>query len=188
MTITGTNFQAGATVTFGGAAGTSVVVSGSGTTIGVTTPAHAAGTVDVNVVNPGGSGGTATLAYTYLSILVTGPGDTTAVAAKVGQMTPLTARETDGSNPPVDITAQAQWTSSDPTVAAVDPMSGDVTARSPGQATITATRNGVAGTITVMVAAPVLSGVTIPPAPSGRPSGATSAPGQPAPVPVPTGR
>jgi hypothetical protein len=188
VTITGTNFQAGATVTFGGAAGTGVVVSGGGTTIGVTTPAHAVGTVDVNVVNPGGSGGTATLAYTYLGIVVTGPGEATAVTAKVGQVVALTARETDGNAPPVDITAQAQWTSSDPTVAAVDPTSGAVTARSSGQATITATRNGGAGTITVTVTPPVLSGVTIPPAPSSRPSGATNGPGQPAPVPVPTGR
>jgi hypothetical protein len=146
------------------------------------------GTVDVNVVNPGGSGGTATLAYTYLGIVVTGPGEATAVTAKVGQVVALTARETDGNAPPVDITAQAQWTSSDPTVAAVDPTSGAVTARSSGQATITATRNGGAGTITVTVTPPVLSGVTIPPAPSSRPSGATNGPGQPAPVPVPTGR
>ncbi len=188
VTITGTKFQAGATVTFGGAVGTSVLVSGGGTKIVVTTPAHAAGVVDVNVVNPGGSGVTASLAYTYLSIAVTGPGDAAAVTAKVGETVPLTALETGGSSAPMDITTQAQWTSSDGAKAAVDPTSGVVTARSPGQATITATRNGVAGTITVTIPAPVLSGVTIPPAPSGRSSGATSGPGQPAPAPAPAGR
>src|ERR1022692_4832257 len=48
VTITGTNFAAGATVTFGGTAATNVVVV-SGTQITATTPAHAAGTVTVTV-------------------------------------------------------------------------------------------------------------------------------------------
>ena len=48
MTITGTNFASGATVTFGGTAATSVVVV-NGTTITATTPAHAAGAVTVTV-------------------------------------------------------------------------------------------------------------------------------------------
>jgi hypothetical protein len=188
VTITGTKFQAGATVTFGGTPGTGVVVSGGGTTITVTTPAHAVGTVDVNVVNPGGGGVTASLAYTYLSIAVTAQGGATAVTAKVGETVPLAALESDGSNPPVDITAQAQWTSSDPTVAVVNLTSGVVMARSAGQATITATLNGVAGTIVVTVTTPVLTGVTALPAPTGRPSGASSGQGQSAPMPVPAGR
>ena len=48
MTITGTNFAAGATVTFGGAAATNVVVVNS-TTITATTPAGSAGAVTVTV-------------------------------------------------------------------------------------------------------------------------------------------
>jgi hypothetical protein len=48
VTITGTNFAAGATVTFGGTAATNVVVV-SGTQITATTPAHAAGAVTVTV-------------------------------------------------------------------------------------------------------------------------------------------
>ena len=48
MTITGTNFVAGATVTFGGTAATNVVVVSS-TTITATTPAHAVGAVTVTV-------------------------------------------------------------------------------------------------------------------------------------------
>ncbi|MGI8855968.1 MAG: IPT/TIG domain-containing protein [Thermomicrobiales bacterium] len=65
VTITGTNFLAGATVVFGGIAGTGVTVGGGGTKITVTAPAHAAGVVDVNVVNPSGIGVVDTLAYTY---------------------------------------------------------------------------------------------------------------------------
>ena len=52
MTITGTNFAAGATVTFGGTAATNVVVVSS-TSITATTPAGSAGAVTVTVTNPG---------------------------------------------------------------------------------------------------------------------------------------
>src|SRR5205085_3895571 len=57
VTITGANFVSGATVQIGGAAATSVVFSNS-TTITATTPAHAAGAVDVAVTNPDGQSGT----------------------------------------------------------------------------------------------------------------------------------
>ncbi len=55
VTITGTNFAAGATVTFGGAAATNVVVVNS-TTITATTPAGSAGAVTVTVTVNGQSG------------------------------------------------------------------------------------------------------------------------------------
>jgi hypothetical protein len=64
VTITGTGFSAGATVTFGGTAATSVTVTSSGT-ITATTPAHAAGTVDVVVTNSDGQNGKLTAGYTY---------------------------------------------------------------------------------------------------------------------------
>ncbi len=66
VTITGTNFASGATVTFGGTAATSVVVVSS-TTITATTPAHAAGVVNVVVTNSNGQSGTLTSGYTYTS-------------------------------------------------------------------------------------------------------------------------
>lgn len=66
VTITGTGFVSGATVSIGGAAATSVVVS-SDTTITAVTGAHGAGTVDVVVTNPGGASGTKSLAYTYVA-------------------------------------------------------------------------------------------------------------------------
>ncbi len=64
VTISGTNFVSGATVTFGGTAATNVVVVSS-TTITATTPAHAAGAVDVVVTNSNGQSGTLTNGYTY---------------------------------------------------------------------------------------------------------------------------
>ncbi len=65
VTITGTNFQSGATVTFGGAAATAVQVTDNAT-ITATTTEHAAGTVDVIVTNPNGQSTTMQAAYTFV--------------------------------------------------------------------------------------------------------------------------
>jgi hypothetical protein len=65
VTITGTGFVSGATVTIGGAAATNVVVDGTGTSITATTPAGTAGAVDVVVTNAGGQGATLTGGFTY---------------------------------------------------------------------------------------------------------------------------
>jgi hypothetical protein len=65
VTINGTNFAAGATVTFGGTAATNVVVS-STTQISATTPAHAAGAVNVVVTNTDSQSGTLASGFTYL--------------------------------------------------------------------------------------------------------------------------
>lgn len=64
VTITGTNFQSGATVTFGGTAASSVVVA-SATTITAVTPAKPTGTVAVAVTNPGGQVSTLTNGFFY---------------------------------------------------------------------------------------------------------------------------
>lgn len=64
VTLTGTGFQAGATVKFGTTAAASVVVV-DGTTITCVSPAHTAGAVDVVVTNPDLQLGTATAAFTY---------------------------------------------------------------------------------------------------------------------------
>src|SRR5436190_976779 len=66
ITITGTNFLSGATVSVGGAAATGVVVV-NGTTITATTPAHATGAVAVIVTNTDGRVGSLSNAFTYVS-------------------------------------------------------------------------------------------------------------------------
>ncbi|MFT4279352.1 MAG: IPT/TIG domain-containing protein [Rhodopseudomonas sp.] len=65
VTISGTNLTGATAVTIGGAAATGVTVVNA-TTITATTPAHAAGTVDVVVTTPGGTG-TGTGLYSYVS-------------------------------------------------------------------------------------------------------------------------
>jgi IPT/TIG domain len=66
VTITGTNLNGATAVTIGGLAATSVAVVNA-TTITAVTPAHAAGTVDVTVTTPGGTG-TGSSLYTYVTV------------------------------------------------------------------------------------------------------------------------
>ena len=67
VTISGTGFSAGATVKLGGTLATNVTVASS-TSITATSPAHAAGVVDVLVTNTDGQSGTLTSGYTYTSV------------------------------------------------------------------------------------------------------------------------
>jgi hypothetical protein len=66
VVITGANFQAGAAVAFGGTPGVNVTIV-SPSTITATTPAHAAGVVDITVTNPTGRVGTLAHAFTFLA-------------------------------------------------------------------------------------------------------------------------
>lgn len=95
VTITGTNFAAGATVTVGGVAATNVTVA-SATTITAVTPAHAAGAVNVVVTNPGGMSVTAANAFTYVAAQVNPT--ITAVAPNSGPTAGGTAITITGTN------------------------------------------------------------------------------------------
>src|SRR5262249_49116472 len=66
VTITGTNFAAGAAVAFGGTVATGVVVVNA-TTITAMTPAHAAGTVAVTVTNNDTPVATLPAAFTFIA-------------------------------------------------------------------------------------------------------------------------
>jgi IPT/TIG domain/Fibronectin type III domain len=66
VTITGTNFVSGATVTFGTAAATGVVVTNS-TTITALTPAGTAGAATVTVTDPGPQSGSLANGFTYVA-------------------------------------------------------------------------------------------------------------------------
>ena len=66
VTISGNNFATGLAVTFGGAAATGVTVVDSGT-VTATTPAHAAGLVDLVVTNPDSQQVTLVGGYRYLA-------------------------------------------------------------------------------------------------------------------------
>jgi Domain of unknown function (DUF1929)/IPT/TIG domain len=94
LTITGTGFQAGATVSLGGTAATGVTVASS-TSIVATAPAHAAGAVDVVITNPDGQSGTLPGGYSYsaaegslgLSVAQGDPNSATVAAGKTASYT-----------------------------------------------------------------------------------------------------
>lgn len=93
VTISGKNLQSGATVTFGGVAGTSVNVMNSGQMTAVT-PAHAAGSVDVVVTNPGGKSAILAAGFGYGSAA---PG-VSSISPNSGPTTGGTAVTITGSN------------------------------------------------------------------------------------------
>ena len=80
VTITGTNFQSGATSAFGGFPSTNVTVQ-SGGQLTATVPARDPGVVDVIVTNPDGHFGTALGGFTYLGLAIT------SVAPNIGDTT-----------------------------------------------------------------------------------------------------
>jgi hypothetical protein len=67
VTISGTNFVSGATVTFDGLSAIAVTVTSS-TTITATTPAHPTGLVTVTVTNPNGQNASRTNGFEYLPV------------------------------------------------------------------------------------------------------------------------
>jgi hypothetical protein len=114
VTIAGSNFQAGATVLFGGVAASSVTVR-SATQIQVVAPTHIAGTIDVTVRNANSESGTLSNSFAYAatltSITVTPGNQTTSVGGQVQ----FTATDNLGN----DITSSVAWSSSDSSIASI---------------------------------------------------------------------
>jgi hypothetical protein len=141
VTITGTNFASGATVTFGGTAATNVVVASS-TTITATTPAQAAGAVTVTVTVNGQSGSLAN-AFTYLAAPTV-----TSVSPNSGSTAGGTAVTITGTNFASGATVTFGGTAATNVVVA---SSTTITATTPahaaGAVTVTVTVNGQSGSL-----------------------------------------
>ncbi|PKL91097.1 MAG: hypothetical protein CVV21_09910 [Candidatus Goldiibacteriota bacterium HGW-Goldbacteria-1] len=86
----GMNFQNGCTVTFGGAAATGVVFVDS-MTLNMNTPPHAAGVVNIVVLNPDGQQGTGVAAFTYTGATATYTNTPTATVTATATLTQTTA-------------------------------------------------------------------------------------------------
>jgi hypothetical protein len=79
VTVSGTNFSPGASVTFGGTAAEGVSVTGA-TTITCKTPSHSSGSVAVQVTNQGGQSGQLSNAFTYTAAAAPPPARRRAVS------------------------------------------------------------------------------------------------------------
>jgi hypothetical protein len=135
VTISGSNFQAGDTVLFGGVAASSVTVS-SATQIQAVTPAHIAGPITVTVQDAGGQSANLANGFTYdttvTSITVTPNNRTTSIGGEVQYK----AVDNFGN----DITSSVVWNSSDSSIASITSL-GLATGRADGgPITITATK------------------------------------------------
>ena len=158
VTITGTNFAAGATVTFGGTAATNVVVV-SGTQITATTPAGSVGAVTVTVTNLGVSGGNLASGFTY----VVAP-TVSSVSPNSGPIAGGTAVTITGTNFAAGATVKFGATAATNVVVV---SSTSITATTPagsaGAVTVTVTVNGQSGSLTngfTYVVTPTVSSVS----------------------------
>jgi fibronectin type 3 domain-containing protein len=130
VTIAGTNFATGATVTFGGTAATSVVVVSS-VSITATTPAGTAGPVTVSVTNPGAQSGTLANGYTYsAATAITYVQGNAAIpqTAQASVTLPFTAAQAAGD---LNVVAVG-WNDSTATVNAITDQSGNSYIRAVG--------------------------------------------------------
>jgi len=158
VTINGTNFLAGATVMFGSATATNVVVVNS-TTITARTPAGSAGPVTVTVTNSTGLSGSLTNGFTYLA-----PPIVSTVSPNSGATTGGTAVTITGTN----FAAGAAVTfGSGTAINVVVVNSTTITATTPagssGAVTVTITVNGQSGNLAngfTYVIAPTVSNVS----------------------------
>jgi hypothetical protein len=112
VTISGSRFAAGATVTFGGAPATNVTFV-SDTQLTAVTPQHASGLADV-VVNAGGKTGTLTGGYTFAA-----PSQSNNAAPVIGSLTALGTRRKEPKNfadldETINVTAAVTDDSTDP--------------------------------------------------------------------------
>jgi hypothetical protein len=134
VTITGSNFLAGATVLFGGVAASSATING-GTQIQAVTPAHMAGTVDLTGRNADSQSSTLSNGFLYVAtttITVTPAIQTTSVGARVQ----YTAVDNLGN----DITSSVVWSSSDSSIASITSAGFATGITNGGPVTITAKR------------------------------------------------
>ena len=142
VTISGTNFAAGATVTFGSAAATSVTVVNS-TTITATTPAGSAGAVTVTVTNVGSLSGSLANGFTYIvKPTVTSVSPNSGVAAGGTSVTITGTNFASGATVTFGSTAATNVTVvSSTTITATTP------AGTAGAVTVTVTVNGQSGSL-----------------------------------------
>jgi hypothetical protein len=157
VTIAGTNFAAGATVTFGSAAATNVGVVNS-TTITATTPAGSVGAVTVMVTNPGSQSGSLTNGYTYVVVPTV-----TSVSPNSGSTAGGTEVTITGTNFAAGATATFGGAAATNVVVVNSTTITATTRAGTGTVTVTVTVNGQSGSLTngfTYLAPPTVSSVS----------------------------
>jgi hypothetical protein len=132
ITLTGTGFLSGATVTMAGASVAVTFINSAN--LRVTAPAHDAGAVDIVVTNPGGATSALPAAFTYTAALASLTMTGNLKLNAIGETSQLTATATYADGSTRDVTNEARWTSGTPAVATLGPVptAGLLTARGLG--------------------------------------------------------
>jgi hypothetical protein len=143
VTITGTNFTSGATVSFGGTAATNVSVVSS-SSITATAPAHAAGAVNVVVTNTGGQSGTLANGYTYtasgtISFVQANTGPSTIQAKNTSVSVAYTTAQTAGD---LNIVAVG-WGDTTSAISSVTDSKGNIYTRAVGPTATTGLQQAI---------------------------------------------
>src|SRR6185369_11501260 len=144
VTISGSGFATGATVTFGGSSASATVIGS--TTINAVAPAHASGPVNIVVTNPGGQSATLTNGYVYAA----------APAPTVSNITPNSGTTAGGT--PVTINGSAFVSGATVSIGGTAATNVNVV----NSTTINATTSAhAAGTVNVVVTNPDLQTGTL---------------------------
>jgi len=146
VTVTGTNFTGATAVDFGSTPGTGIVVNGGGTSLTVTAPAGAAGTVDVTVTTPSGPSATSPAdGFTYFAVPTvtrvspaTGPGTGGTTVTVTGTNLVGASAVDFGFNPATHVVVSSP-TSLTATAPSGSPGFVDVTVTTPGGTSATGT-------------------------------------------------
>ncbi len=125
VTIKGSSFQSGATVSFDGITADSVVVA-SDTVITAVTPAHPADTVDVIVTNPDGQADTLSGGFEFVAVIPLAVNDTASTPQGSAVTVDVLANDSDPNGDPLTV------------ISITDPPNGSA-AIDPGDTTVTYT-------------------------------------------------
>lgn len=157
VTITGTGFQNGATVSFDGSAATAVNVNPD-TSITATPPDHIAGPVDVTVTNPDTQSGTLPAGFTYVAAPTI-----VSLSQTAGPAAGATSVTITGTN--LALTSAVTFGSGAATIASASDtqLAVTTTAHAAGTVDVAVTTPGGSATLTggfTFVAAPTIAGIT----------------------------
>ena len=157
VTLTGTNFTGATAVSFGGTAATGFIVNNA-TTITATTPAHAAGLVNVAVITPGGSA-TLTNGYTYSSVPAPTVGPVSAMVAANSSANPITLSLSGGAASSVSVASAPSHGSASASGTSITytPTAGFSGADSFTYTATNTTGTSSPATVTITVSAPTLA-------------------------------
>jgi hypothetical protein len=130
LTIIGSGFQAGATLTIGGVA--VPLTFQNAARASATAPPHAPGLVELVLTNPNGDRATMAGGFRYIDLPVRLEVSGTTALQSIGETSQLTAKAVFRDGSQLDVTAESRWTTEFPWIATIGTGTGVVLSRALG--------------------------------------------------------